>query len=284
MGEKRVFITGCSSGIGKALAMTFHQMHCRVIATARQTDSISDLKDLGIAVHQLDVTDYARGRQVIDTVLENEKRIDVLINNAGYALIGPGIELPESELAMQFETNVKAPLMLAKAVAPSMKQNKSGMIVNMGSISGIAATPFSGAYCASKAALHSFSDALRMELEVFGIHVMTVQPGAIQSQFGNTAEKSIARVLESTSWYYPVKKAIQARATASQVNATPTRLFARKLAEEILSDTPKAIVRIGKMSRSLPWMKTILPTTILDKMFKDKFGLGKGTALKIGKK
>ena len=103
--KKNIFITGCSSGIGRALALTFHKLGCRVIATARRLDSISDLQDMGMVTFCLDVTDKDQSKNVVETVLANEKRIDVLINNAGYALIGPAIELPSEELSMQFETN-----------------------------------------------------------------------------------------------------------------------------------------------------------------------------------
>jgi len=180
---------------------------------------------------------------------------------------------------MQFETNVMAPLFLAKLAAPSMKQNGHGVIVNIGSISGIATTPFSGAYCASKAALHALSDALRMELSAFGIHVMTVQPGRIQSDFGNAAGKTISRVLGSDSWYLPIKKSIEARAGVSQGNATPADEFAQKLAAEIMSENLKPILRIGKMSRMLPLMKKVIPTSMLDGILKGKFGLNKDSGL-----
>ncbi len=271
--KKTVFITGCSSGIGRALALALHQKDCRVVATARNLETISDLKAMGMAVHTLDVTDEAQSREVIETVIAEEKRIDILVNNAGYALIGPAIELPRAELLGQFETNVIAPMVLATLAAGSMKKNGSGLIVNIGSVSGITTTPFSGAYCASKAALHALSDALRMELASFGIHVMTVQPGAIQSDFGNAAGKTISRVLKDDSWYLPVKSAIEARANASQNNATPTDEFASALAEKILSDKPEAVVRLGKISTMMPMMKKFIPTSLLDKLLKNKFGL-----------
>ena len=273
MNKKVVLITGCSSGIGRALALALHQKQCRVVATARNLDSISDLKDMGMAVHALDVTDAAQSGEVIKTVLTEEKRIDTLVNNAGYALIGPTIELTREELILQLETNMIAPMTLSTLAAPSMKANGSGLIVNIGSISGITTTPFSGAYCASKAALHALSDALRMELASFGIHVMTVQPGAIQSDFGNAAGKTISRVLKSGSWYLPLKAAIEARANASQKDATPADEFAQTLADKMLSDQPGAVVRIGKMRTMMPMMKKFVPTVILDKILKKKFGL-----------
>ena len=159
-----VLITGCSSGIGEALSREFHKKNCHVIATARRIESIEKLRKEGLDTKQLDINNHEEINRVVATILENTGRIDFLINNVGYALIGPTIELTNSQLQSQLETNVLAPLALIRAVAPSMKKNGEGKIVNIGSISCVVSTPFSGAYCASKAALHSLSDALRMEL------------------------------------------------------------------------------------------------------------------------
>lgn len=273
MGTKVVFITGCSSGIGRALCEEFHQRGFRVIATARRLDSIVDLQAKGIVAHALDVQDTDRITQVVDTVLEQEKRIDVLVNNAGYALIGPSIEISEQELLLQFKTNVFATLVLAQKIAPAMRERGSGLILNIGSISGIATTPFSGAYCATKAALHALSDALRMELSVFGIKVVTVQPGAIRTRFGESAKKTVARVLKPASWYRSVEDAIIARAEISQVDATSAEEFAKKLVASVMVENPPPIIRIGKKSLILPLLKKLVSTNTFDGIFKKKFGL-----------
>jgi len=268
-----VFITGCSSGIGKALSEEFHQNGFRVISTARRIDSIADLQKKGISTYSLDVTDRDEVNQVISTVLKKEKHIDVLVNNAGYGLIGPTIEIPEEELNMQFQTNVMAPITLAKKVAPSMKEQGHGMIINIGSISGLVTMPFSGAYCASKAALHALSDALRMELASFGIKVISVQPGAIKSNFGETADTISSRILRSDSWYESLENCIKTRAKISQVDATSAEDFSRKLVSVAMAKKPPAIVRIGKKSLILPLLGRLFPTNILDYIFRKKFGL-----------
>lgn len=273
MDKKRVLITGCSTGIGRALAEEFHKLGMYVVATARNVDSIADLRDKGIKTLSLDVNQMDQIHQVVSTILTEEKRIDILVNNAGYALMGPTVELPGDEVAAQFLTNVFAPLALIQQVAPIMKQQNSGMIVNVGSVSGISTTPFSGAYCASKAALHAFSDALRMELGMFGIKVVTVQPGKIESHFGVSAKKHIARVLRQDSWYQSMEGAINARAEASQDNATPVDIFAGKLVKNLMAERPPEIIRIGNISTLMPLMKKWLPTWLLDRILKKKFGL-----------
>lgn len=275
MGKRVVLITGCSSGIGKALAEEFHKCGFSVVATARSLDSLDGLKAKGISTYSLDVTDEVGMNQVVKAVLQQERRIDVLVNNAGYALIGPAVELPEKELKLQFQTNVTAPLLLAQKVAPVMKEQRSGLIINIGSISGLVTTPFSGAYCASKAALHALSDALRMELAPFGINVVSVQPGAIKSQFGEAATRISARVLKPDSWYLSIEESIKMRAKLSQVNATPSEEFARRLVSEVMAIKPPSILRIGKQSFIFPLLKQLISTTLLDGILKKKFGLTK---------
>jgi len=272
MNKKVVLITGCSTGIGRALANEFHKNNFRVVATARQLESISDLEEKGIAAYPLDVNNKEQVEQIIKDILQHEKQIDILVNNAGYGLIAPLIELSEKDLLLQFETNVFSTLFITQKIAPSMKQQGYGLIVNIGSISGITPTPFSGAYCASKAALHVLSDVLRMELSSFGIRVITVQPGAIRSNFGESAKIKAIKILKINSWYHLIHDAIISRAEISQVSATPAEIFAKELVTALMLKNPPAVLRIGKFSFLMPLLKQILPTTLLDNIFKKKFG------------
>ena len=117
----------------------------------------------------------------------------MLINNAGYALYGAITDIPTEELRHQFDTNVIAPVQVARAFLPFMLPQRRGRIVNIGSVSGVLTTPFAGAYCASKAAFHAVSDAMRLELAPFGIEVITIQPGAVTSNIGKPAR---------TTWFF----------------------------------------------------------------------------------
>lgn len=273
-----VFITGCSSGIGRALAQTFHQSGCQVIATARRLESLHDLATMGMSVYALDVTNANQIKEVMGSAIATHHRVDILINNAGYGLMGPVIEVPTAALEQQFATNVFAPMAIAQAVVPHMKQQdpisgKRGLIVNIGSISGIVPTPFAGAYCASKSALQSLTEVLRMELACFGIQVVLVQPGAIQSKFGATATVMVQQGLKPDSWYGDRTEAILNRANASQVDATSTEAFAQSLVKKLVQPSPPPIIRLGKKSLRLPLMKQLLPTCVLDRLLRRKFGL-----------
>jgi NAD(P)-dependent dehydrogenase (short-subunit alcohol dehydrogenase family) len=268
-----VLITGCSSGIGKALCQAFHRQGCRVIATARRLETLDDLQPYAAMTLPLDVTDSAAIPRAIEAVLNQEGRIDLLVNNAGFGQFGPLMDLSLAQLQAQFQTNVLAPLDLVQQVAPVMKQQGSGRIVNIGSISGVVTTPFAGAYCASKAALHSLDEALRMELAPFGIQVITVQPGAIQSNFGLAAEQELAGVLSPASWYAPLEAKIRARAVLSQTQATPADQFAEQLVKAVLGPRPPITLRLGKKSGWLPLLKQVLPARLLEYLLKRQFGL-----------
>ena len=270
--QKVVFITGCSTGIGKALALEFLQRGYQVVATARNLDSLKELSEKGCAVYQLDVTDADQIDRVVNQVLTDEKRIDMLINNAGYGLMGPIVELSEKKLTDQFAVNVFAPVLLAKKIAPAMIKQKQGMIVTIGSISGLVTTPFSGAYCASKAAIHNICDAMRMELADFGIKVITVQAGAVQSQFGSNAKKTVSG-RNTDSIYNKQENAIQTRAEISQENATTVEKFTKKLADKLCKNNPPAIIHLGNGAYLLPLLKKLVSTSVLDSIMRKKFDL-----------
>jgi len=270
---KVVLITGCSTGIGRALSEEFHRRGHRVVATARRVESLQDLKSKGMSTFRLDVTNQDEARQVVDSILLSEQRIDILVNNAGFGLIGPMLDISAEELMIQLRTNVIGPQVMTRLVASSMRSSGSGMIVNIGSISGLVTTPFAGAYCASKAALHALSEAYRMELEPFGISVLTVQAGGIETNFGDASTETARRVLTDDSWFASLKEAILARARISQDNAMTSLDFAVRLVDVIETPRPPALVRLGHRSLTLPLMKQLLPIRLLDGALRKRFGL-----------
>ena len=154
-----------------------------------------------------------------------------------------------------------------------MAKLRRGTIVNVGSVSGVVATPFAGAYCASKAALHALTDSLRMEAKPFGIDVVSLQPGAVTSKFGDSASVGIERYEEETSLYHRFSERVAARAAASQAGGMDAGDFARRAAEGILRNPPPAVLRIGPMSRKLPLLGR-LPLKLRDRLFARLSGIG----------
>jgi len=269
-----VLITGCSTGIGRELVRELAAKGCRVVATARRPETLADLAGEGVRALRLDVTDAASIEAAVADVLATEGRVDILVNNAGYGQFGPIAELSLDDLRRQLETNVVGALALAQAIAPSMIARKAGMIVNVGSVSGLVVTPFSGAYGASKAALHAISDALRLELAPFGVRVVTLQPGAVRSAFSSTATASIAGIDWSRSRYAPVRAAVEARASTAEKTGMEPAAFARETVAVLLADEPPIVDRRGPQAAKMVLL-SYLPTRLRDKKLGALFGLDK---------
>jgi NAD(P)-dependent dehydrogenase (short-subunit alcohol dehydrogenase family) len=263
-----VLITGCSSGIGRALADAFKAAGYSVWASARRPDDVAGLAADGFNAVQLDVNDSA----ALQHLAEQLGELDVLVNNAGYGAMGPLLDGGTEAMQRQFETNVFSIVGVTQALFPALRRSK-GLVVNIGSVSGLLITPFAGAYCASKAAVHALSDALRMELAPFGIRVMEVQPGAIDTSFAKNAGAQAELLISEKSPWWPLRDGIRARSQASRDNPTPANRFAAQVLKGVQQATPPRLLRAGNGSRALPLMAALLPKGLLDKVLKKRFGL-----------
>ncbi|XP_062098540.1 short-chain dehydrogenase PC-15-like [Humulus lupulus] len=268
-GGQVVVVTGCSTGgIGNALARAFAAEGCSVVATSRSVGSMSDLEhDSRFFLQELDVRSEESVQHALSTVLERFGQIDVLVNNAGVQCVGPVAEVPLSAFQSTFDTNLYGPIRLIQAVVPHMASRRKGKIVNVGSVTALSPGPWSGVYTASKAALHALTDSLRLELKPFGIDVITVVPGAIVSNIGNSALASHDKMPE---WklYKPFEAAIRDRANFSQrPNSTPTQEFAEKTVDAILKKSPPTWFSYGQFSTIMSIMYH-LPIFIRDFVLK----------------
>lgn len=266
-------ITGCSSGIGRAIADAFKAAGYSVWASARKPEDLAELQAAGFTAVALDVNDQAAVAALADRLEGEAGGLDVLVNNAGFGAMGPLLDGGAAALRRQFETNVFALVDLTRACFPLLRKRR-GLVVNIGSVSGVLVTPFAGAYCASKAAVHALSDALRLELAPFGIELMEVQPGAIASSFGANASREAEAVIAEGSPWWPLREGIRARARASQDNPTPAEDLARALLAAVQRKPRPSLVRIGNGSRALPLLARWVPRSLLDRVLKKRFGLG----------
>ena len=173
---RRVLITGCSTGIGRATAVEMAERGYEVIATARRPEMLTGLDALALP---LDVDD----NDSVDAAVEAAGEIDVLVNNAGWGVGGPVEKVPLDVVRGMLETNVLGVMRLVQAVAPVMRRRGSGAIVNVSSVAGRVSTPNNGTYAASKHALEAISEALYYELGHFGIRVSIVEPGTIDTSW-----------------------------------------------------------------------------------------------------
>lgn len=275
-----VLITGCGSGIGKALAQAFHQAGYTVCATARRLDTLNDLAALGIMTRPLDVTDAQAIERLLVGLRDEGHTVGTLVNNAGYGAMGPLLDIPSQAWQRQFDVNVFAPMALTRAVLPAMIARGRGTIVNISSVSGVMPTPFAGPYCASKAAFNALSDSLRMELKPLGVRVVTVQPGGIRSGFGDSAASQVH--LAPDSPYQAIREGVLARANESQSEAMPAEVFARLLVGKLAQDNCPALIRLGEKSRLMPLIKRNLPTRLLDRILSKRFQLDRLQARRQG--
>lgn len=273
MDDRVVLITGCSSGIGRALAEEFIRRGARVWVSARRVETLADFEGRAAGVARLDVSDEAGMSDAIDRIERECGRLDVLVNNAGFGLMGPMLDLTSDDLRAQWETNITGPIRLAQLAARGMIARRSGLIVNIGSVSGFLVSPFSGAYCASKAALHAVTDALRMELAPFGVNVVCVQPGGVESEFGRHARDRVANVPSTESPYSAIRGFIDARANASQDRAMPAAEFAARLCDALAKSRPSPVIRIGRNAGYYAAMGRFAPKRLLDRILSKKFGL-----------
>lgn len=182
---KTLFITGASSGIGRATAHYFHERSWNVVATMRSTDKAGELASMDrVLVTSLDVLDPDSIRSARERALERFGPIDVLLNNAGYAAYGPLEAFPMERIERQFATNVTGLLAVTKAFLPDFRTNRAGVIVNISSIGGQMTFPLGTLYHGTKFAVEGLSEALHYELEGFGVRVKIVEPGMVKTDFG----------------------------------------------------------------------------------------------------
>jgi 1-acylglycerone phosphate reductase len=240
-----VLVTGCSTGgIGHSLSEEFARKGCVVYATSRNVDTIGPFKATSVHRLALNVNSDDSVQSVIKHIMREEGRIDIVVNNAGVTNPGPLVEVPIQAIKDIYETNVFALLRVTQAAVPIMAKQNFGTIVNIGSIAGDIATPWSGVYSSSKAAVASISEVLYMELKPLNISVLHVAPGAIKS---NIANNGVARFsLPEDTLYSEYLPSIFKRIQSSQgPNSMPTDRFAAKVVHQALSKRPPRYMTLG---------------------------------------
>ncbi len=255
-------ITGCSSGFGYALASKALEAGDRVIATARNIDSLSELAKShpgSLTAMTLDVTNPGQVKKVVSEAAKVHGRLDVVVNNAGYGLIGALEECDEAQIERSLNTNFFGPLRVMRAVLPIFREQKSGHFINMSAIAGFENHPGFSVYGGAKAALDSASDALREEVAPLGIKVSVVVPGPFRTDFisrsldktevklpdyGRTSGK-FQKILESIDGKQQgdPEKAAEIIVRMVQDGKAPSRLFLGKYAMEKARNKIRAIER-----------------------------------------
>lgn len=193
-------VTGASAGIGKCIVRRLLAQGWIVYGAARRVEQMADIAGEGAKVLPLDVVDEASMTRAVTRLLETEGRIDALVNNAGYGSYGAVEDVPVAEARRQFEVNVFGLARMCQLVLPAMRRQHSGTIVNISSMGGRGWTPLGGWYHATKHAVEVLSDALRVEVQPFGVHVVVVQPGRIESEWSATAAHTLRETSRSSAY------------------------------------------------------------------------------------
>lgn len=273
MAESRVFfVTGSSTGIGRAIAVAAARRGDRVFATARHPESLSDAGP-GIEPLALDVTDPASIDRAVSAALSAAGRIDVLVNNAGWGQMGTVEDIPMAQWRAEYDVNVFGLLAATKAVLPAMRERRSGYVVNIGSIAGRIAYPFGGAYCSSKFAVEAISDALRLELEPFGIRVVLIEPGAIRTRFNDRVEREVDPLVHDASSPYHdrYERAFVRFRKESSLGALPPEAVARVVLRAVDRRKPRARYLVTAPAKIFALARRIVPDSLMDAAMRAKF-------------
>ena len=264
---KTVLITGCSSGIGRATALAFVDEGWTVYATARDPADIEPLGDAGCKTDRLDVTNQEDVDRVVDRILDEEGVISCLVNNAGYGQFGPLEDTPIEQVENQYAVNVYGPHRLIRAVLPHMRREERGTIINISSVAGRVAFPGGGTYCGSKFALEAMSDALRAEVQEFGIDVVLIEPGPVTTNFSDRASTEVDGVDRSAAYedFYGIFDDTEAVGGDGPGSVSPQRV-AEDIVNAASATKPVARVPVGTVAR-VSVLARFIPDSIRDQLW-----------------
>ena len=271
--SKSVLITGCSTGIGRATAQRLAGAGHTVYATARKREAVADLEAIGCKTLALDVTDEASMQAAVDAVVEAEGAVGVLVNNAGYSQSGAIETVSMDDVRRQFETNVFGLLRMGQLVLPSMREQRWGRIVQISSMGANFTFPGGGLYHATKYAVEAISDALRFEVQGFGVDVVVVQPGIIRTNFDGTAVGGIER----DEGPYAHFNAVVAKATANVYKGPVSKLgggpetVARTIEKAITAQRPKTRYLVTPSAHLMTRQRQLMTDRLWDRMLTTQF-------------
>lgn len=263
--KKVILITGASSGMGKVFAEDLAKEGHIVYGAARRVNLLEELSRKGIQTISLDVTNDESMKSCVQTILDKEGRIDVLINNAGYGSYGTIEDVSIEEAKRQLDVNVFGLARMTQLVLPSMRKQKSGKIINISSIGGKIATPFGAWYHASKFAVEGMSDSLRTEVKPFGIDVIVIEPGGVKSEWANIAYENLAKTTQNTAYSEMANKFKRAFETTISKNAEP-EVISRLVSKAIAAKKPKTRYSGGYMAKPALFFRRWVGDRTMDKI------------------
>jgi len=264
--HKVALVTGASSGLGRSTAFLLADNGFTVFGTSRQPDKSRFFE---YETLPLDVRSDESAQNCIRTIMERTGRLDVLINNAGYALAGGIEETSILEAKAQFETNFFGAVRMVRAVLPIMRKQQGGQIINISSLAGLMGLPFLGFYTASKYAIEGYTETLRHEVRTFNIRVSLIEPSFFKTDLARSTQRSADPIKDYSAMH---ERAIQASDQSVQEGDNPDRV-AELILSVIKSKYPRLRYRVGKQSIWLPRVKAFSPESAFEAGVRRNFHL-----------
>jgi NADP-dependent 3-hydroxy acid dehydrogenase YdfG len=262
---KTILITGTSSGFGKRVAEKLLDEKFTVYAAARRVEKMRDIEAKGAHILKMDVTDTASVDAGVAQMIEEQRQIDVLFNNAGYGSYGTIECIPIEEIQRQYDVNVFGMARLIKAVLPHMRERRSGLIINTASVAGHLSFPVLGWYASTKHAVEAMSDALRMEVKHLGINVVMIEPGAVKTEFDEVAFAALDSV-EHPEDYKALVAALREYAENSYKKSPGPESTADAVLKAIKTKQPKYRYATTTDAKVLPKARRLLGDWLFDKV------------------
>ncbi len=269
--QPTALVTGASSGMGKSIAKRLIADGYLVYVAARRPDKMSDLAQLGAVPLKMDISKEADISAAVATIAERSGGVDLLVNNAGYGLYGPVEDVALDEARYQFEVNVFGPARLTQLLLPAMRAKGKGTIVNITSMGGKIYTLLGAWYHATKHALEGWSDSLRLELEPFGIRVVVIEPGQIETGFGDAAGRGIVERSRNTAYAELAERVATVMARSyGHGKGTDPKIIANVVGDAIKSARPKTRYAAGKYAKLMIWVRQWLGDRMFDRLIKSQ--------------
>ena len=269
-------MTGATSGIGRATAILLAKKGHRVIATGRNPDALADLKTEAkvetLVLHVDDPESIAEAAARVEELTDG-RGVDVLVNNAGFGVMAPLLEITQDDLRRQYETNVFGLLAVTRAFTRAMARRSHGTVINVSSIGGRMTLPFLASYNSTKYAVESISDGLRAELHPFGVRVAVVEPGIIATRFNATAMDRLGRYGRAGSpWAESLSVAVRSMDGSGRFAAKPETV-ARTIVAAAEARRPRARYIAPWHAAPTLWLTKLLPTRLVDAVLRRASGL-----------
>ncbi|EHK0943469.1 MULTISPECIES: oxidoreductase [Citrobacter] len=265
--KKTALVTGASSGMGKSIAKRLIQDGYQVYVAARNVEKMADLVSLGAQALRMDVSVDEEIVSGVNTILAETGGVDVLVNNAGFGLYGPVEEIGIDEARYQFEVNLFGAARLTQLLLPAMRDRRSGRIINITSMGGKMYSILGAWYHATKHALEGWSDCLRLEVAGFGIKVVIVEPGVIETGFGDAASDTIVRRSASGPYGHLVNMVSSAiKKTYGHGTGSSPEVIAEVVSRAVKSSNPRTRYAAGKFAKMLIRMRVWLGDRMFDRI------------------